>query len=806
MTQKYNGPKLTKEEFQLQKQERTNAWAANRERVLQEREAKREAKRQEKLFAEQQAQNDQFTSNSQVEAVNLQSDVDRQEATSNTKKAETQDQIQQNNEQVTTGESSVDGATNTSTGSPQDKIPQVNPLHDYAPYNYIITLSCIDKNTFNQGSSDEGIVIVKSGGKGVTGAPPLDKDFYIDNLVLRNSVSPTLQSGTGSTFQILFEVTEPYGTSFVDALIQAADIQGYTNHTQAVYLLKVEFKGISDDGKPTNTIPYTTRIVPISIIDIVLNIEAGVSTYAVTGRPVTNLAFTDLHGKTKEAYTIGGDTVEEVLNNFFEAITRTQATLKDLNKIKEQDKYELSTDECKPIIKTKIGYDAKSQSKNVVNYSYIYDTATHKTFYRGIVVPKGTNIQAFIEAIIRESDFYKDQFDDDMNPKGDKLQIARIYPRLEILDDDNGNNRPAYKFKYIVRTQEVTSAYFSKNADDLTKDLVSVRTYDYLYTGKNQDVLNFDITYKFAYYQAIHRDSNIGNEEQTDNYDGKEEQTNDPDQKGASGKGVSQVTVEPEDPKHKDGLQIAVNKKNGEIGGIFEQVIADPSGDLIVCTLEILGDPFWIAQKDVSNRSFRLSHQEGVINTDENGAVATDESEIYIDLNFRTPQDLDDKTGLFLNKERVTFSGKYKVFICANRFSGGVFTNELEMTRLKFQEDDEPQTGAGTGEGSPTGINRPGYSTRPANLSSLQSDTGDVQVDADNTGSNVTKVPVGSNISRKFKTPGAGGFDPGGFDFTGLPIPKISIDTGGYYYSDQQLQFLRDVGIPPDPSRIRNGN
>ena len=95
MTQKYNGPKLTKEEFQLQKQERTNAWAANRERVLQEREAKREAKRQEKLFAEQQAQNNQFTSNSQVEAVNLQSDVDRQEATSNTKKAETQDQIQQ---------------------------------------------------------------------------------------------------------------------------------------------------------------------------------------------------------------------------------------------------------------------------------------------------------------------------------------------------------------------------------------------------------------------------------------------------------------------------------------------------------------------------------------------------------------------------------------------------------------------------------------------------------------------------------------------------------------------------------------
>ena len=150
--------------------------------------------------------------------------IDRQEPASNVQKSETQTQIQQNNEQVTTGTASVNGANNT-----------LNTLHDYAPYNYIITLSCISKNQFNEGQEGDGVVIAKSAGKGTTGEPPLDKDFYIDNLMIRNAISPTLATGTGTTVQVLFEVTEPYGVSFIDALIQAADIQGFTNHLQAVY-------------------------------------------------------------------------------------------------------------------------------------------------------------------------------------------------------------------------------------------------------------------------------------------------------------------------------------------------------------------------------------------------------------------------------------------------------------------------------------------------------------------------------------------------------------------------------------------
>ena len=58
-------------------------------------------------------------------------------------------------------------------------------------------------------------------------------------------------------------------------------------------------------------------------------------------------------------------------------------------------------------------------------------------------------------------------------------------------------------------------------------------------------------------------------------------------------------------------------------------------------------------------------------------------------MNFKTPTDLDDETGLFKIADAAFFQGKYKVFICENRFSGGVFTNVLQMVRMRHQQEDQ---------------------------------------------------------------------------------------------------------------------
>ena len=739
--------------------------------------------------------------------------VDTQKVASNKTNVQTeQDLISQNaflqDPGLTNGNIGTTPGSTANTGNTQDLPPIENPLHDYAPYNYIITLSCLSKTQFNQGEY-EGIVIARSGGKGTTGASPLDKDFYINNLVVRNTITPTAQAGTGTVFQVLFDVTEPYGVSFIDALIQAADAQDYANHLKAVYNLKIEFRGINDDGQPTDVIPFSTRNIPIHIYQAEMQIDAGVSVYQISAVPATMLGLTEVHGKTKEAYTIYGDTVQEVLTNFFDAMNNTQSTLEAQNKILHADEYTIDVEQSTALIKTKLGYDELSDANSILNYSNVKISPVEAK--RAINIPKGTSIQAFIEAVIRESDFYKDQFTDDMQPVSDDMTIARVFTQLEIVQDDNGNNRPSYRFVYIVREQKVTSAYFNKQGGDLVSDRSPAKIYNYIYTGQNRDVLAFDITYKFGYYQAIPYVENNDNDPQTNNKSGTKSEVNaETSQQGAGNKGVSQVTTEPEDSLYKGGLNLSVNKKNGEIGRIFEQIISDPSADLLVTTLEIIGDPYWIAQKPVTNKTFTESHVESAPYTDELGAVSPDGREVLIDFNFKTPTDLDDDTGIFFNNQRVTFSGKYKVYMCASRFADGMFTNELEMVRMRFQEDDEPEVVANNQGASKAGLqNKQGVGrydpTKPAFLTDLGSNAGDIGVQGDNTGDNVTKIPVGSNITRQYTGANRGGFVPEGFNAT-VP-PRIDITLGDQFYPKAQLDLIREIGATPDPSRIRpDGN
>ena len=106
--------------------------------------------------------------------------------------------------------------------------------------------------------------------------------------------------------------------------------------------------------------------------------------------------------------------------------------------------------------------------------------------------------------------------------------------------------------------------------------------------------------------------------------------------------------------------------------------------------------------------------------------------------------------------------------MCVNRFAGGMFTNELEMARLKFQEDDEPEAVQGTGSQGRTrgsfltstvgtdtqGRTRPSFLSETAGTESQGITrgtflSGDIQVVGDNSGDNVTKNTVDDNVVKK---------------------------------------------------------
>lgn len=564
-----------------------------------------------------------------------------------------------------------------------------NPLFNYEPVNYVITLSAIGKGMFNGGVKGDGTVIFKSGGKTSQGTGALGVDYYVDNLVLRNTVAPMAEAGTSQIYQILFTVTEPYGTSFIDALIQAAKAEGWENHLAACYKLKIEFKGIDDAGNPTVSIPKTTREIPIAIYSVDTNIDAGATTYTVSAAPTAYFGLNDVHVITSESITVTGDTVGAVIKDFMTKYTQVQQQKAEQGKVLLGDEYELDVKSSDATLETPIGYTLSSDASNVFQIANVGPAGGGGG--RELTVPRGTNIQNFIETVIRESDKYAQQFEKDGSAKTDGegfMSYNRVFTQCEILNENNGNGRPQFKFKFIVRPYKVTSGYFQKTGQDVVSNVLPSRTYNYIYTGKNQDVLDFDINYNFAFYQAVSYNQPEGNKPKTDASTG-EQNDQDKNNNEAGTETGSKTARTKEFTRMPDGSFVpSANSSNQEYANVFQQVIENPLADLIAVNMTILGDPYWIEQKTVSNKSFQGSLPGAGSNIAEDGSVAVDDHEIYIKLNFKTPADLDDTKGLFKLQNANFFQGIYKVYMCESRFEGGMFTQVLSMVRMAYQNAD----------------------------------------------------------------------------------------------------------------------
>jgi hypothetical protein len=695
--------------------------------------------------------------------------------------------------------------------------PIENVLHDYEPVNYIITLSCLSKQSFNDGGGPE-TVILKSGGKGVQGEGNLAYDYYVEGLSMRNSVAPNQQTASGGFFQIILNVTEPYGSSFVDALIQAAKSQGYKDHLKAVYNLRIEFKGNDSEGKATSNIPYSTRDIPVHIFSVEMNIDAGVSTYQCQLAPAAYTAQTDLYGTTQASVTCSGDTVGDILEDFMDNYTKEVSTLQNSTnqsvKPGKTDLFVLNRDDSMAeILKSKINYTENSSLVKNYTVSNLDPIRIKQGHQRVITVPKDTKINTFIDNIVKSSRFYRDQFEGN-RPKTKELVTLKIETQLKV-GEDNGNGRDQYTFIYIVRSQKYTSDLMDGSID--TSNLMNpVRTYNYIHTGANKDVLNFDIKYQFAYYLARPYGPDKG-AESTDAQSGAEEGDNANDQTQQNA--IETYAYEPLNQSSNEFIP-GVNDSGGKIVNIFQQVIQNPAADLIVTNLEILGDPFWIPQKTVSNQSFANSFTS-CVNTDTRGAVATDESQLLIQLNFKQPVDLDDKSGLFKNlQDSQGFSGFYRVYICEHRFEGGVYTTTLQMVRVKNQKK-ETRTdsnltndtiikekyipGKSYGFGNYSGYNN---AVIPEGTNGvITADDGFVGItDMTNVSSdNVNKLPVNTG----FETPrNVISESPTGIvnpNYIGLPQPKIGVELLGdkpKYYTKEQYELVLEIGATPEKSRI----
>ena len=231
----------------------------------------------------------------------------------------------------------------------------------------------------------------------------------------------------------------------------------------------------------------------------------------------------------------------------------------------------------------------------------------------------------------------------------------------------------------------------------------TVKEYNYIYTGKNKDILDlkidFDMTFYIAVQVARDRMNDLGNKAVVGNPE-------------ASNEGNKITPGDPSGtPQPRQIQPIAVNQKNiasGDVqkdakgiilADVVQNIYSTTRGDMINVQLKIVGDPEFIKQDDLylhpaAGLTFDYSQQ--YVSPHKNGdqrrgiySLNFDSGEVLVNLNFKTPTDIDEQTGgLRMDGKFQTgvFSGVYKVITVSSEFRQGKFEQTLNLIRMFDQE------------------------------------------------------------------------------------------------------------------------
>jgi len=352
--------------------------------------------------------------------------------------------------------------------------------------------------------------------------------------------------------------------------------------------------------------------------------------------------------------------------------------------------------------------DVVDPETGIVNRDQLQIDPKARTF----TFPPGSSIQNIIQQVVLSSKYAKDAIDPrNIDDKG-MIKWFRVDVQVELgeLDAIRGERQKKYIFRVLPFL--VHSSVFrapsagSVGIEELKKILA--KEYKYIYTGQNNDILKFDININALFNRGrsptppertesnVNKDLNQAKEEP-----GKQSEAQSGNTPGAIASRVGNESSKPDPNATKQPIKAGYGAKTVEdlVAIQFQNAIlnqGEPNGDLISINLEVLGDPFWIADGGMGN------YIGDAYNGDPNDQITRDQTtnyqgtDCYVNLIFRTPVEpgvLENNvvTGLYIFPEGETenpYSGIYKVTQSTSRFQDGAFRQVLECKRMPVQPHD----------------------------------------------------------------------------------------------------------------------
>lgn len=646
-------------------------------------------------------------------------------------------------------------------------------------------------------------------------------DMYIDNVEI-NSVMGFNQSGMNSQpTGFTFDVVEPYSINgFIEALHVAAIGAGYPTYTAGSFLLKMEFIGYPDDqefSKP-EVVEDAVRYFPIRLTGIDVTVDEKGTKYQVTAIPYNEAAFGN-PSQLKKSVKMAGKTVKEILENLMAGVnkqivesdnaskkTPPTADEHDVYKIKFPDWVDgtgfddakvnkIGQAEVAELLKDNTLYKFPDPGTNVkpttakpqgqqtpTPEQNARQPETYKLEPSNPVVQfaEGRNIQECITSIIRDSKYVRNIMEKlsseseaeqvkDADGMVDYFLVKLEVENKEIIDNDK--KRPYQIFTFVVTPYKILytriPGYGRQTLDATKLKKLSLREYNYIYTGKNVDIVNFKLNFNTLFFEAI--PAALGNNKAPGSRDGAGK-SNKPDPK-SNPDDVSKAKRLglPEAPIQEDPALTAHPKDRGNqrqddpysaLAMSMHNAVVNSKGSMLSGELDILGDPLFVVTGGIGNYNPAPNKTNDRL-TDQ-GEAAYNRGEVLITINFRNPVDegtLEQGGRLLFDSKLVPFSGVYMVTKVKSTFRDGLFKQTMDVIRVPGQP--EP-----TENPTNQGVDKP---TKPTSVRSQQSDPYDtvtadttpadtvVNTDTGISGDRADTINLATQLDRGLPSPGLPG-------------------------------------------------
>jgi len=319
---------------------------------------------------------------------------------------------------------------------------------------------------------------------------------------------------------------------------------------------------------------------------------------------------------------------------------------------------------------------------------------------------KGASLFGVIDTMIINSQVM-DQFQNEgqLNAMANSEYIpwykTEIVPN--IIGFDVATMNFVYEFHYIISPYSV---HYSKMpgvniifSTDRLREL-AVREYNYIYTGKNIDVLKFDIKYNNLFQTPLLLSP--PSESSLQGQRGREQVVNSNIPENSYEEAIDNLQNKISNHLGTTGFTPAqaVEKMNyrdleitnrSHIGLALKEFLENPPAELalIRADVEIIGDPVYIVGSGIAERPV-LSNTD-ILTPD--GEVNGFTREPDVIFKFRFPDDLpsNDQLKKGVSQQKIkegAYNGLYQVIGVENRFSEGAFTQRLQLLRRKNQVQD----------------------------------------------------------------------------------------------------------------------